>query len=254
MAKSRSLAETQPILLRLVFGACAIIGLSYFFLLVLDPGTAKKIAVEDGPIENLGAVFSLIAACIFLLCYFSKEERNRFFGYSATRNVWFLGLFALMFVSFGEEISWGQRIFGWSTPDRFQDINAQGETNFHNLWLFQAKHPDGTRKSQLALFLNTNRIYAIFWLTYCCVLPFLFQKSTFVQRWSYYSGVPVPPISAGGIFVANFLLFSLIVSVGQLDRAMLSALDELKETNYQLAYVALATCFYARLGPQHVIK
>jgi len=33
----------------------------------------------------------------------------------------------------GEEISWGQRIFGLETPDFLSDKNAQGEIGLHNL-------------------------------------------------------------------------------------------------------------------------
>jgi uncharacterized membrane protein len=33
----------------------------------------------------------------------------------------------------GEEISWGQRILGWSTPDGLSELNEQGETNLHNI-------------------------------------------------------------------------------------------------------------------------
>jgi len=33
----------------------------------------------------------------------------------------------------GEEISWGQRIFGFSTPEALNDINRQGESNLHNI-------------------------------------------------------------------------------------------------------------------------
>jgi hypothetical protein len=33
----------------------------------------------------------------------------------------------------GEEASWGQHYFGWSTPDAWAAINEQQETNFHNL-------------------------------------------------------------------------------------------------------------------------
>ena len=33
----------------------------------------------------------------------------------------------------GEEISWGQRIFGFSTPETLQAVNAQGEANVHNI-------------------------------------------------------------------------------------------------------------------------
>ena len=35
-----------------------------------------------------------------------------------------------------EEISWGQRIFGWDTPGALSDVNLQGETTLHNIsWL-----------------------------------------------------------------------------------------------------------------------
>ena len=32
-----------------------------------------------------------------------------------------------------EEISWGQRLFGWSTPEAFTGINEQEETTLHNI-------------------------------------------------------------------------------------------------------------------------
>ena len=39
----------------------------------------------------------------------------------------------------GEEISWGQWIFGWETPEAMEALNDQGETNLHNMssWLDQ---------------------------------------------------------------------------------------------------------------------
>lgn len=33
----------------------------------------------------------------------------------------------------GEEVSWGQRWFGWETPETYREINKQSETNIHNL-------------------------------------------------------------------------------------------------------------------------
>lgn len=33
----------------------------------------------------------------------------------------------------GEEIAWGQRIFGWSTPDALEAVNVQQETTLHNI-------------------------------------------------------------------------------------------------------------------------
>ena len=48
---------------------------------------------------------------------------------------WLHALFAVLFVIGAlEEISWGQRIFDWSTPGSLASINEQGETTVHNLW------------------------------------------------------------------------------------------------------------------------
>ena len=42
-----------------------------------------------------------------------------------------LGLAAVIIA--GEEMSWGQWIFGWSTPETLSAVNLQNETNLHNL-------------------------------------------------------------------------------------------------------------------------
>jgi len=44
------------------------------------------------------------------------------------------GLFTLgcLFIA-GEEVSWGQRIFDWSTPTALERVNKQGETTVHNI-------------------------------------------------------------------------------------------------------------------------
>jgi hypothetical protein len=45
-----------------------------------------------------------------------------------------MGLFALGALYFaGEEASWGQHYFGWSTPEALAAVNAQEETNIHNI-------------------------------------------------------------------------------------------------------------------------
>jgi hypothetical protein len=42
-----------------------------------------------------------------------------------------LGLFFLGM----EEISWGQRLFGFRSPRTLENVNVQGEVNVHNLWV-----------------------------------------------------------------------------------------------------------------------
>ena len=50
----------------------------------------------------------------------------------------FIALLACIYVS-GEEVSWGQHFFDWTTPDFWSELNDQQETNLHNTssWLDQ---------------------------------------------------------------------------------------------------------------------
>jgi hypothetical protein len=43
-----------------------------------------------------------------------------------------LGALGCLYIA-GEEISWGQWFFHWSTPEVWQAVNDQGETNLHNI-------------------------------------------------------------------------------------------------------------------------
>ena len=73
---------------------------------------------EDSIFENSTAVCSLAAAICFL--YLWRRVRSAWIP----SVVWFL--FAM------EEISWGQRLIGWNSPDVFVNHNFKSETNLHN--------------------------------------------------------------------------------------------------------------------------
>lgn len=45
----------------------------------------------------------------------------------------YLVLAVAFFLGAMEEISWGQRLFGWGTPAAFEEINFQDETTIHNV-------------------------------------------------------------------------------------------------------------------------
>lgn len=78
---------------------------------------------EDSITETSSAILYFIASILFI--YINKKE-----GF---RNIWYWGYFLLFFVIAGEEISWGQRIFGIETPEGLAGINVQKEINIHNL-------------------------------------------------------------------------------------------------------------------------
>ncbi len=83
---------------------------------------------EQGLVENLTVAFALLAAALCLAIVRRRRRLpQRWLG------PWFL-LCALGCALFaGEESSWGQHWFGWSSPQWFAERNRQGETNLHNL-------------------------------------------------------------------------------------------------------------------------
>lgn len=48
-------------------------------------------------------------------------------------NLWLPLVTLACFYFAGEELSWGQHLFGWATPEYLNTINDQGETNIHNI-------------------------------------------------------------------------------------------------------------------------
>ncbi len=83
---------------------------------------------ERGAIEH-ATVFFAAAGCLLALLAFSRR--------AACPKPWLGGytlLFALGFIYIaGEEMSWGQHLFGWESSAWFVEANRQQETNFHNL-------------------------------------------------------------------------------------------------------------------------
>ncbi len=217
-----------------------IFAFSFLFFVMLENGIFVQLAREDGLLETAGAGLFFLSSLAFLFLYLNPGNgQNIFLGKLRKRN-FFFGLFAvLFFVCFGEEISWGQRIFGWQTPGFFIELNAQKELNIHNIWLFQGSNPDGSEKSFVELLLNMNRLFSIFWLGFCVIIPLANSCSKKANIFLKYLGIPIIPLWIGGIFIANYLAFRIVILL-PFEKCVLSALDELKEINYALAFAVLA--------------
>ena len=83
---------------------------------------------ENGVIE-LSTVLVLIPGVIFgLFCIKQYKRLPNPFIVS-----WFLVVTLACIYFAGEEISWGQHLFGWDTPMSIIEINKQQETNLHNM-------------------------------------------------------------------------------------------------------------------------
>ena len=84
----------------------------------------------------------------------------------------------------GEEISWGQRVFGIETPEFLAEANAQKETNLHNLVV------KGTSINKLIF----GKILAVGLFCYLIPMPIFFQRSTSIRQVFNRLAVPIPRI------------------------------------------------------------
>lgn len=82
---------------------------------------------EDGPVETVQALVMFIAFGVGLsVLRLSRGVYPRWAQIFLA-----IGVFGSLYVAL-EEISYGQRIFGWSTPETWLAVNDQQETNLHN--------------------------------------------------------------------------------------------------------------------------
>ncbi len=95
----------------------------------LDPSVYSTwIDGERGLIELLTPLLSAFGAVIgFRLLMRLRPSGDRLLS-------GWVGLLTLGCIYFaGEELSWGQHLFGWQTPEMMERINDQQETNLHNV-------------------------------------------------------------------------------------------------------------------------
>lgn len=102
--------------------------------IALSPALLAPLLSEDGPHEFLQALVLVCGFCVALWTLL-KNPRSGHPGLMG-----WIALAALcQFYVGGEELSWGQHLLGWTTPDYWAGINDQNETNLHNTssWLDQ---------------------------------------------------------------------------------------------------------------------
>lgn len=144
----------------------------------------RFLTMEDGPIE-WPQFFCFLGAAIMAMGVAIKRLRA---GHP-WQGLLFIGFALATFVIAGEEISWGQRIFGWQTPAELAEINHQGETTVHNIrWV----------QELLGNLLMVASGIAV-------AMPFFSKKYDFAKRWDQANFLFVPPIFLATCFGTMFL-------------------------------------------------
>lgn len=205
----------------------------------------KKILLtnEDGFFETAGALFFLLAGICFLISFFIKKSPQKRFLFKQKRNIFFLLLGILFLFGFFEEISWGQRLLNIQTPLILEEINMQEEINFHNLSFFEGTTEEGTKKNFFLLFLSFDRLFSVFWLLFCFLIPILFQYNNQAKSFLQNIYLPIIPISIGILFLANYF-FSKLLKLLLHDQFIINdALVEVKESLFAFLFFVVSIWF-----------
>ena len=175
--------------------------LGYLLLFILDEELVCNLGEEDAIIEWSSAIFLLVASVV-LLATFIK-----------TRNLFFILLSFIFFFGFGEEISWGQRLFNYETPAKIKELNVQKEFNLHNMEIFNYQHHNGEAKKGVSKIFVITYLFLAYNVIYGVVFPFLIFSFKFLRSINKIIRIPVPPISIGMCFVINLLIFEILLHI-----------------------------------------
>ena len=159
---------------------------------------------------------------------------------------WYLILAALFFFITGEEISWGQRIFGWGTPD-WMESNVQKETTIHNLEIFNAHTKEHELKPFWQSLLTMNRMFSLFWLSWCLALPLAVRFIAPIRRITEWFRVPLPNVLFGCLFFSTYASVKLFVIGLDPEELVLAQTDEIKEAFFAIIFLMVSWNFVKRL-------
>lgn len=155
----------------------------------------EHFAQEDGLVENETALMLLGVSLLSLYHLFRLRKFKK--------PLWKLGtiLFVILFFfAAGEEISWGQRIFGVESGEFFQQNNAQGETNLHNLVV-------GDTKVNKLVF---SQLLMVVMVLYLVATPLLYRKVRWIKNLADTFAVPIVQWRHTIAFIISTIFVSII--------------------------------------------
>ena len=205
---------------------------SYCVYWVFDNEIIDFLTREDGFFETLGALSFLISSIIFFYLFLKLDEENRLFGFELRKNIFFLLLGIAFFIAFGEEISWGKRIFEFQTIGYIGKLNMKQGMVVHSL-TYHIKE-------------ELTKLFLLLWLPYCLILPLISMYSRKVYKFIIEIDLPLPPIWVGLLFLLNYILDMIFsnLSVFLSDQNH----SEIDESNFAVLFLVLAIYFLFQIS------
>lgn len=170
---------------------------------------------ETGILDRGEAILWLPVIGLSVLAFLRRYRRE---GLSLGA-LWHLGLALLCTFLLGEEISWGQHVFGFESSARMMQINAQAESNVHNLNL-SLLFGIPLDSALYPVFSNFNHILNPAYYLFACILWICIPVAKSRLGWRTLAWVPAPGDRVGLFLAANAVAFlvidRLIFDVGEI--------------------------------------
>ena len=185
---------------------------------------------EDHFFEIIGASSLFITSLLFLYGFRVARKALDKTWVSLIKQLVYLGLALLFFFGAGEEISWGQRIFGFKTPESLVQVNKQDELNLHNLSVLE--------NSKL---FTADRLFDAFWFLFAVFTP---TTALILPAFKRFAGkfIPIVYWGIGLLFLYNYIwakaakfIYKALYSFDQISLAQ--AIQEIKESNYAIIFI-----------------
>lgn len=214
----------------------ASIGLVYGFItwslpFILPEETVASLVREDSVPEYLAATFFFTSAVAWFLAFVYSRTGSNFGLFRTRRNVVYLALALILLFGAGEEISWGQRILGFETPDFLQE-NEQEEFTVHNLPFFNT--------TDIGNLFQMNRMFLYFWFTLGILIPASAMFSERLRRLYVAVGIPLTPLIIGAQFLLFYILSKLYEPLGAIRESYDGRITELRESQEALLFALIA--------------
>jgi hypothetical protein len=217
-----------------VYGILIAYILLTYTTLLLDGEPFRFFVAEDHFFEYLSALAFLGAGVFFLTAFWRSRLPAHRVENPPIKRLAYVALAFVLIIGAGEEISWGQRVLGYETPEVLRKLNVQEEATLHNLEVFEGEEG----------IITVDRLFDIFWFTFAVLGPFTAALFTPFQRFLS-RFVPIPHWSLSVLFLINYgwakvaiMLFSGLYTYPKMP--FRQAVHEIKESNYAILFTLVA--------------
>jgi len=213
-----------------VYLALAIYIAVTYAVLAAGNGAIAATIPEDHYFEIIGALGLFLTSVLFLYGFIRARKSLEKTWVSVIKQLIYLGLALLFFFGAGEEISWGQRILGFETPETLAQVNKQDELNLHNLSVLENSE-----------FFTADRLFDAFWFLFVVLTPaaawLLPAFRRFAQKF-----VPIVYWGMGLLFLYNYfwakaakIIYRTAYAYDRI--SLVQAIQEIKESNYAVIFI-----------------